>query len=63
MVTPPAAGKYFNKIECFCFDEQRIGPHETVNMPVLFTLDPDINKVPSSFSSCDAYSVTEIVCE
>jgi cytochrome c oxidase assembly protein subunit 11 len=28
----------------FCFDEQRLKPHETVEMPVLFYLDPDILK-------------------
>eukprot|EP01128_Nolandella_sp_AFSM9_P008591 TRINITY_DN5279_c0_g1_i1.p1 TRINITY_DN5279_c0_g1~~TRINITY_DN5279_c0_g1_i1.p1 ORF type:complete len:304 (+),score=76.55 TRINITY_DN5279_c0_g1_i1:142-1053(+) len=44
MVNPPVAGRYFEKIECFCFDEQRIGPGETVDMPVLFTINPDINQ-------------------
>lgn len=43
-VTPPQAGLYFEKIECFCFDEQRVGAHETVMMPVLFRLDPELMK-------------------
>uniref|UniRef100_A0A6B2LIS7 Cytochrome c oxidase assembly protein CtaG n=1 Tax=Arcella intermedia TaxID=1963864 RepID=A0A6B2LIS7_9EUKA len=54
-VYPPQAGKYFEKIECFCFDEQRIGPHETVDMPVLFTLNPDLLK---SRSMKDVYNIT-----
>jgi len=44
MVTPSAMGKYFTKIECFCFDEQRLGPHESLNMPVLFSIDTDVSQ-------------------
>jgi cytochrome c oxidase assembly protein subunit 11 len=39
-VTPFAVGKYFNKIQCFCFKEQSLAPHQTANMPVSFYLDP-----------------------
>ena len=40
-VVPNAAGAYFNKIQCFCFDEQRLLPGETVDMPVFFYIDPE----------------------
>lgn len=41
-VTPDSAGIYFNKIECFCFTEQKLEPGETVDMPVSFFIDPTI---------------------
>ncbi len=41
-VTPPKAGKYFHKIQCFCFDEQILTSGEEMTMPVMFFIHPDI---------------------
>ncbi len=41
-VVPYAAGEFFSKIECFCFEEQVLGPNERIAMPVTFYIDPDI---------------------
>lgn len=46
-VTPNKAGVYFHKIQCFCFDEQRLRPHEQVDMPVFFYIDPEFLKDPT----------------
>ncbi len=40
-VIPSRAAQHFNKIQCFCFEEQRLSPGEQVDMPVFFYLDPE----------------------
>lgn len=41
-VAPDIAGSFFNKLECFCFKEQRLEPGETIDLPVSFYVDPAI---------------------
>ncbi|KAJ3608476.1 hypothetical protein NHX12_025523 [Muraenolepis orangiensis] len=45
-VVPFDAGQYFNKIQCFCFEEQRLNPKEEVDMPVFFYIDPEFDEDP-----------------
>jgi cytochrome c oxidase assembly protein subunit 11 len=45
-VAPAKAGVYFNKIQCFCFEEQRLKSNETVELPILFFIDPNFSKDP-----------------
>ncbi|KAM3860031.1 cytochrome c oxidase assembly protein COX11, mitochondrial [Diretmus argenteus] len=45
-IVPYEAGQYFNKIQCFCFEEQRLNPQEEVDMPVFFYIDPEFDEDP-----------------
>jgi cytochrome c oxidase assembly protein subunit 11 len=45
---PQIAGKYFRKLDCFCFTQQTLAPGETRRMPVTFVVDP---KLPKDLSS------------
>jgi cytochrome c oxidase assembly protein subunit 11 len=53
-VEPEEVGKYFDKIQCFCFTEQTLQPHQEVRMPVIYYVDPAIQQDP------DAKSVQQI---
>ena len=47
-VSPDQAGKYFKKIQCFCFTEQTLKAGEKVDMPVVFFVDPKIKDDPDT---------------
>ena len=53
-VSPDIAGKYFTKIQCFCFTQQVLGPGEDARLPVIYYVDPKILDDP------DAKDVEEI---
>jgi cytochrome c oxidase assembly protein subunit 11 len=53
-VTPPAAGAYFNKIQCFCFTKQTLKAGEAKEFPVMYFVDPAI------LDDADAKGIHEI---
>lgn len=46
-IFPEEVAFYFNKIQCFCFENQLLYPNESVDLPLLFYLDPAINHDPN----------------
>ena len=47
-VTPQKAGIYFNKLDCFCYEEYSLSPGETALLPVRFFINPDIRTDPNT---------------
>ena len=54
-VTPLKAASFVDKIQCFCFTQQRLGPHEKAELPVSFYIDPAIAKDHNTF---DLHTIT-----
>ncbi len=52
-ILPYEAGKYFNKIQCFCFEEQQLNAEEEVDLPVFFYIDPEYSRDPYLFENED----------
>jgi cytochrome c oxidase assembly protein subunit 11 len=47
-VTPHAAGQYFAKLECFCFQDRVLAPGEEAELPVVYFIDPEIVSDPDA---------------
>lgn len=47
-VTPTKVGLYFKKIQCFCFTEEKLGAHQSAEMPVDFFVDPQLASDPDT---------------
>ena len=47
-VTPQKAGLYFNKLECFCYEERKVSAGERILLPVTFFVSPEIVEDPNT---------------
>jgi cytochrome c oxidase assembly protein subunit 11 len=56
-VSPEVSGEYFDKISCFCFTEQHLGPHESAEWPVVFFLDPSL-ETDESMAKVDSITLS-----
>jgi cytochrome c oxidase assembly protein subunit 11 len=43
-ITPAVAAQYFQKLQCFCFEQQSFQPGETRTMPVVFVVNPEMSR-------------------
>jgi cytochrome c oxidase assembly protein subunit 11 len=56
-VTPEVSGEYFDKISCFCFTTQHLGPRESAEWPVVFFLDPTL-ETDASMARVDSITLS-----
>ena len=54
-VVPEQTGLYFKKLECFCFQQREFAPGESIELPIVFFVDPEI------VNNLDTAKVDEIV--
>jgi cytochrome c oxidase assembly protein subunit 11 len=54
-LVPEQSAVYFHKLSCFCFSDQTVGPHQTVELPVLYFVDP---KYATDFETRGEHEVT-----
>ncbi len=62
-VTPDSAGKYFNKLECFCFEQQKLEANEVKELNLSYYIDPEIAKDPATKNVKDitlSYTLFEV---
>lgn len=52
-ITPYPAAPYFFKIQCFCFTEEKLGPHESARMPLVFYVDEEMLKDRDAMASSE----------
>lgn len=58
-VLPYESGPYFNKIQCFCFEEQQLDPHEEVTCTISTHLLP----ISASFANWHSFSIRRLICQ
>ena len=56
-VQPDQAGAWFDKLQCFCFSAEKLGPRETAEWPVVFFLDPKLEQ-DESMARVDAITLS-----
>ncbi len=60
-VLPPAAGRKVEKLQCFCFSDQTLGPGETRDMPIVFRILADVDESVDTVSF--AYTFFDVTAQ